>query len=295
MPIWMAFLTLTFIWGSTPLAIQWSQQGTGHSFAVTARIAIGVMLFVLLIPVLKRRPVTFRQLNVISVIAGLNLFGSMILLYWGARFLPSGWISVLFGLGPMLTGLMAAFWLREPFTRDHLLGSLLGFAGLLVIFAHADTAGEQTPLGVGLVILSVCVASAGNVAIKRWSRDISPLWVAAGSLWVAFPLFLVVFLTSGDPWPGTVTLRSGLAIVYLGVVANGVGFVCFYYLLSRVSAANAFLVTLTAPAVALWLGAVFNQEVIQEGLLLGTILILVGLALFQWGIPWKIRSRRESV
>ncbi|MBF0271757.1 MAG: EamA family transporter [Magnetococcales bacterium] len=297
MPIWMAFLTLTFIWGSTPLAIQWSQAGMSYSFAVMARIGIGVVLFLLLIPWLKRHPApSLGQLLVVSLIAGLNLFGSMLCVYWGARYIPSGWISVLFGLGPILTGWMAAAWLKEPFSRQKWIGSLMGLFGLVVIFAHSGIAGENTPIGIAAVILSVVIYAAGNVGIKQWNRDIAPMWVAAGSLWVAFPLFLIVFLLSGEPWPTeALYTRSGLAIVYLGLVGNGLGFVCFYYLLSRVSAANASLVTLSSPAVALWLGVAFNREQIHGGLLLGTILILAGLALFQWGLPGKRLQNAESL
>ncbi|MEO5346481.1 MAG: DMT family transporter [Magnetococcus sp. YQC-9] len=285
MPIWLVFLTLTFIWGSTPMAVQWSQDGVGFSLAVTARIGIGVVLFMLLIPWLKRREAPWRQLIIVSTIAGLNLFGSMLCIYWSARFLPSGWISVLFGLGPILTGVIAASWLKEPFTRQQWFGSLLGFLGLLIIFVQGGAVGEQTLIGIAVILLSVLIYAAGNVGIKRWNHGISPLWVTAGSLWVAFPLFLVAFLLSGESWPEHFSVRAGSAILYLGFVGNGLGFVCFYYLLSRISAANAALVTLSAPAIALWLGVAFNHESVQGGLVAGTLLILSGLALYQWGWP----------
>ncbi|MBF0165840.1 MAG: DMT family transporter, partial [Magnetococcales bacterium] len=200
MPTWLVFLMVTLIWGSTPMAIQWSQDGIGYALAVTARIAIGALLFLPLLPWLKRHPAPPAQLLNVSLIAGLNLFASMICVYWGARFLPSGWISVLFGLGPILTGLLAAAWLKEPFTRHQWLGSLLGLLGLLTIFAQAHTGGEHTPIGIAVILLSVLIYSAGNVGIKRWNHGISPLWVTAGSLWVAFPLFLLFFILTDNNW-----------------------------------------------------------------------------------------------
>ncbi|NGZ07117.1 MAG: DMT family transporter [Magnetococcales bacterium] len=288
MPIWMAFVTLTCIWGSTPLAIQWSQIGLGYPFAVMARMAIGVVLFVLLLPWLVRQPfLSWRALVVVSVVAGLNLFASMWLLYLGAPDVPSGWISVLFGLGPMVTGIFGALWLDEPFPMDKWVGSVFGLIGLLVIFTHGSHAAAYTSSGIGWVLASVVVAAAGNIAIKRFSREISPMWVAAGSMWVAFPLFVIVFLWSRDPWPQEVTMRAGMAILYLGLVANGIGFICFYHLMGRVSVATAYLVTLTAPVVALWLGVLFNAETIQSGLLLGTGLILFGLLLFLGVMPLR--------
>ncbi|MBF0175588.1 MAG: DMT family transporter [Magnetococcales bacterium] len=283
MPIWVAFLLVTVIWGSTPLAVQWSQGGGGYLFAVTARIAIGAVLFLFLIPWLRRRPVGFRQLVIVSLIAGLNLFASMFCVYWGARFIPSGWISVLFGLGPVLTGVMAALWLREPFTSEKILGSLIGLGGLITIFGQGGALGEQTLVGIGALLLAVLIYSAGNIGIKRFGEGVSPLWVTAGSLWVALPLYALSLWLSGVSWPREIPIRAELAIFYLGLVANGVGFVCFYYLLSRVSAANAVLVTLSAPVLALWIGFAFNQESLRGGVVLGTSLILGGLSMFQWG------------
>ncbi|MEO5376840.1 MAG: DMT family transporter [Magnetococcus sp. DMHC-6] len=283
MPIWLAFVIVTCIWGSTPMAIQWSQEGGGYLFAVTARIAIGAVLFLMLIPWLKRHPAPARQIMAVSLAAGLSLFGTMFCVYWGAQYLPSGWISVLFGLGPILTGGMAAVWLNESFALEKFFGSILGMGGLVAIFGQGGALGAKTLFGVGVIFIAVLIYSAGNIGIKRWGEGVSPLWVTAGSLWVAFPLFLTVFFFEHTPWPTAISLRAINAILYLGFVANGIGFISFYYLLSRVKTANAVLVTLSAPMLALWLGVAFNKEEIHGGVILGSLLILGGLSLFQWG------------
>lgn len=272
------------------MAVQWSQAGIGFQLAVTLRIGIGVVIFLLMLPWLKRRPAPLRQGIVVALIAGISLFTSMFCVYWGARYVPSGLISVLFGLGPIMTGIMAAVWLQEPFTKEKMLGSLVGLGGLMVFFIQEAPAGTKTMQGIAAILLSVLLYAAGNIGIKRWNHNISPFWVTAGSLWVAFPLFLVSFILFEDPWSTPIPLKNLAAILYLGVVANVFGFVCFYTLLSRVSAANATLVTLSAPAVALWIGVAFNQEQVHGGLLLGTMLILGGLSLFQWGFSWPIRA-----
>ncbi|MBF0295988.1 MAG: DMT family transporter [Magnetococcales bacterium] len=283
MPIGLVFLILTFVWGSTPLAIQWSVAGSGYAFAVTARMAIGALGFLLLLPWLKKRPAPPREVAAVAAIAGISMFTSMYCVYWGVRFLPSGWVSVLFGLGPLLTGIIAALWLGEPFPAEKITGSLLGLGGLPLFFLPTAQGGENLPVGMAAILLAVLLYAAGNVAIKRRNRNVAPRWVAAGALWVAFPLFLIALLLSGEPWPTSIAPRAGLAILYLGVVANLIGFLLFYHLLSRVSAANATLVTLSAPVVALWLGLAFNQEEPHAGVLAGTLLVLGGLGLFQWG------------
>lgn len=293
MPIWLVFLLLTSIASLTPLAIQWSLAEVGYQFAVTARMAIGAMLFLLLIPWLKKHPAPPKQIWILSLIGGGSLFLTIFCIYWGARFVPSGFIAVLSGLSPILTGLLTAIWLKEPFTPSKLLGSLLGVGGLMLFFLHEKNLGDLAPIGIAAIMLAVIIEATGIVAIKHWNKNISSLWVTAGSIWVAFPLFLITLLLSDTPWPTEISLKSAATILYLGIVTTGVGFLCFYYLLSQVSAAHTTLVSLTAPALSLWIGATFNQEVIEGEFILGTLLILGGLSLFHWDVLWL--NRRTPV
>ena len=70
--------------------------------------------------------------------AGLGIFLAMTSVYWSSQFIPSGWISVLFGLAPIVTGLLATFLLAER--REHQSRTKgLAFeevAGVLEAFVH---------------------------------------------------------------------------------------------------------------------------------------------------------------
>ena len=113
MSIPAAYLGVILIWSTTPLGIQWSAQGASFSFAVMARMLIGLVICLLLVRVTRTAfpftPVA-RQLYAIS---GLSMFLAMLLTYWGALHIPSGLISVIFGLSPLVTGVFAALWLSE--------------------------------------------------------------------------------------------------------------------------------------------------------------------------------------
>ena len=67
--------------------------------------------------------------------AGVAIYGAMLAVYWGAQYIPSGLISVVFGLTPIVTALFAQWLLQEAaFTPWKILGALLGVAGLVSIF-----------------------------------------------------------------------------------------------------------------------------------------------------------------
>jgi drug/metabolite transporter (DMT)-like permease len=294
MPVWIAFLLVTCIWGSTPLAIQWSQTQLDYQLAVTLRMGIGAVIFLLLLPWLRRKPAPTKQIVRLALIGGVSMFLSMYCVYWGARFVPSGIISVLFGLGPMITGLLAVPWLQEPFPPHKLLGSLLGCAGLLVFFVGRQSWGEAFLTGILAIVVSVILYAMGNIAIKQHNQHVAPRWIAAGSLWVAFPLFASVWLLSSPQLPTHWDARALWAIGYLGIVANLIGFLSFYSLLQRSSAANATLVTLTAPAIALWMGTLLNGEALHRQLWMGTLLILGGLGLYHWGLPRRQQRPEQT-
>jgi hypothetical protein len=87
-----AYVGVILIWSTTPLAIQWSAQGASFSFAVMARMLIGLAIcLILLVATRTAFPFTAaaRQLYAIS---GLSLFMAMLLTYWGALHIPSGLI-----------------------------------------------------------------------------------------------------------------------------------------------------------------------------------------------------------
>lgn len=103
-----AYLGVVLIWSTTPLAIKWSSEGTGFLFGVASRMLLGMLICLALIVLLNRRMRWCHGARLTYLVAGIGLWGAMTSVYWSAQFIPSGLISVLFGLNPVVTGLMAA-------------------------------------------------------------------------------------------------------------------------------------------------------------------------------------------
>ena len=109
-----AYICLVLTWSTTPLAVQWSADGVGFSFAVLSRMLVSVALAVALLA-LWRKPLPFHpRARALYLVSGVSLFVAMSLVYWAAGEVRSGLISVIFGLSPLLTSLIAALWRAEP-------------------------------------------------------------------------------------------------------------------------------------------------------------------------------------
>ncbi|HKJ83326.1 MAG TPA: DMT family transporter [Mariprofundaceae bacterium] len=282
MSVSMAYFGVVLIWSTTPLAIFWSSHGAGAVFGVTSRILIGAALAMVATVLLGHGMVWHRRALAAYVASGLGIFLSMLATYWGAQYIPSGWISVLFGMAPLITALMARLWLEgEPLTLPRLFGMLMGLTGLAIIFGTSLTLQGGAVLGVAGVLFGVSAHSASAVWVKRIDAGVPALVITSGGLAVAAPLFLAAWWLTGGGWPAHLTARTLGAIGYLALFGSVFGFAMYYYVLRHVQATRVALITLITPMAALGLGHLLNGEPLTPQVITGSALILSGLALFE--------------
>jgi drug/metabolite transporter (DMT)-like permease len=285
MSLQAAIVSVILIWSTTPLAIKWSALGVGFSFAVFARMAIGTLLCIVLLALLRVRFPLHRKARLAYLAGGLSLFGAMSLTYWSAQFVTSGLISVLFGLSPLITSLGAALWLKEEALSAHkLVGMALGLAGLGLVFQGGLDLGPGAMLGIAALLSAVALQSSGLVWLKRIGDDTHPLAMTLGTLVVALPLFFATWWWTDGHLPAALPERALAATLYLGVFGSVLGFVLYYYMIKHMEAGHVALITLVTPVMALLLGHGLNNEAVPHQVWFGTAFILLGLGLHRWGL-----------
>lgn len=284
MSIPAACLGVILIWSTTPLAIKWSGEGPGFLFGVTGRMAIGAMLCLLLVMLLRVRFPWHRAAVHTYLAAAVGIYGAMTCVYWGAQHIPSGLISVLYGLAPITVGILAAGWLGEnSLTPAKIFGALTGIGGLTLIFASGGTPGSLASWGILAVLASVLLHSISAVWVKRLDTDLHALALATGGLLLALPCFLVTWWLLDGHWPAQIPGQALGSIIYLGVIGSGAGFILYYYILRRVEASRLALITLITPVIALVIGNLLNGETIGPRELIGVSMILAGLLFYEFG------------
>jgi drug/metabolite transporter (DMT)-like permease len=285
-----AFLGVVLIWSTTPLAIQWSSEGWGYLFGISGRMILGALVCAVLLQILKPGLPWHRKARCTYIAAGVAIYGAMLSVYWGAQFVPSGLIAVLFGLNPLFTSLIAAVFLSEKsFTPGKVMGMALGFGGLVSIFAADIMLVGDTWVGVMAIMFSVMLHSVSGVWVKRIGGDLPGLTVTSGGLFVVTPLFLLTWFIYDGHIPTEVTAQAGMAMIYLGIFGSALGFTLYFYLLRKLEANRVSLITLLTPVLALMLGQVLNGEVISAGVLFGSSLIMFGLVMHLWGDRFMLR------
>jgi drug/metabolite transporter (DMT)-like permease len=283
-PIPAAYIGVILIWSTTPLAIQWSSAGVGFLFGITSRMTIGMLVGLLIAALFNVRLPRHADACRTYLAAGLGLFFAMTAVYWSSQFIPSGWMSVIFGLAPIITGVMATFWLTEQaLTSARVTGIFLGLTGLAIMLLGSQQLGHEAKYGIAGMLFSVIAYSASAVAIKRIDAEVPALATTIGGLVVAVPLLLLLYLLTGEPLPTFIPPRAAISILYLGLVGSVLGFALYYYVLRHVDATRVALITLITPVAALMLGHYLNGEALQAEAIIGSATILSGLLLFEYG------------
>lgn len=280
-----AYLSIILIWSTTPLAIQWSSAGNSFLFPVMARMAIGLAICLVLLAAFRIRMPWHREARMTYLAAGLGIFGTMLCVYWGARYITSGLIALLFGLTPIFTSIAATFWLEERnFSTNKVIGTLLGLLGLAAIFGSGLSLGEHAIAGIGVVLVAVLLQSLSLVWVKRIGASIPAMAVTSGALLLVAPLFLLSWAIFDGTLPLLVTPRASWSIIYLGVFGSVLGFNLYFYVIKRMEAGQIALITLITPVSALLLGQFLNGEKVQSGVWLGAACVMLGLISHQWQV-----------
>ena len=283
MRIYLAYISVILLWATTPLAIKWSVEGPGFLFGVTSRMAIGLVCVLLMQGLSKQRLPWHRKALATYLAVAVQIYGSMLVVYWAAQFIPSGWISVVFGLMPLMTAILAAIWLRErSLTLGNLLAYILGLSGLWVIFGSALQLGHDAVLGIVGVLLSTFLQAVSAVWVKRIHAQIPALSQVTGGLLLSLPLYLITWAIFDGHWPTEISPTSLASIIYLGMIATTFGFMLYYYLLLYQGATKVALVTLVSPVMALLLGHAVNHEPLTMKVVTGTLLILGALLMHEF-------------
>jgi len=281
MPVPIAYLLVVLIWSTTPLTVKWSGEGVGFLFGVTGRMVLGTVLSLVALKLSGVSLPLHGRAHKTYIASSIGVFGAMLCVYWAAQFIPSGFISVIFAIAPIFTGLLAAWLLQERnFTLAKLFGFVLGFGGIALVFQSSLSIDGNAWKGIVGSLAAVMMFSISGVLVKKFGEDMHALATNSGGLIYGTLLFVLLWLFYDGHWPQAITVKTAGSILYLGIIGTVVGFTLYMYLLKQQSPSSLAMVTLVTPVTALYLGSWLNHEIVGPQIWYGTAMILAGLVLY---------------
>jgi len=262
------------------LAIVWSVSDLHPMLALVLRFFIALPLAIVVLFILKVRfPVD--KVSILSYIAGsLSLIGSQIFTYAATAYLSSGLIALMFGLAPIMAGLIGRFGFQQKLALLQWLGMAVSIIGLGLI-CLSDNQNHVQPLGIGLMIVSVFAYSLSIFLVKKINANIQAMAQATGSILVSTLIAILVV-----PWiwqyvPTQMpSAKSLLALFYTVIMASLIAMFCYFKLVQNLKPTTLSLTTVMTPLLAILIGAFLNDEQLSVQVFVGASIVLFGLLLY---------------
>lgn len=199
---------------------------------------------------------------------------------WGEQHIDSGLASILNGLTPLSTVLLAHFTIStERLSTKKVIGVVLGFSGLVVLSLPKLSNGfDAAFLGIVAVTFGAVSYAIGLIYSRKYLSQAPPMHAPAGQL-LASSIYLVplAFIVDTQTVFSEIGGPAWLSMFLLSFFGTAVAFVLYFQLIERTSASFVSLVTYIMPIFGIALGAIFLDEEITLTMVMGMLLILTGI------------------
>lgn len=204
----------------------------------------------------------------------------------GLHFLPSGLLSVLVYLQPILVGFLAWFWLGENLSAAKITGLVLGFLGVATVSIES-LSGETSLTGILIAIAASLFWAIGTVYIKRVQGQVDMLWLIA----IQFTIGGFVLLTAGstvEAWSSILwTWQYFVSMFYSAVFGVSLSWIMWLKLVHAGEVSRVSSYIFVVPLLSVVIGTFFLHEPFS-------VFLLVGLILIGTGIYLANRPQRQS-
>lgn len=264
LPTWFLFLAPVLIWASTWHVILYqlasrvpALTSVGWRFLLAALMLAGLARW-------QGRSLKLpRQAHAFALATGVIQYaGNYWAVYEAERHVPSGLVAVLFCLMVFMNALVAWLLWRQRVSRRFLAASSGAVLGVALIFwpeLASTGARPGAALGLGLSLFAVVAAVVGGFFTLVLTRRGLPLLpVLAWSMGYGAVFLLALSLGTGQGLAFDTAWTYVASLVYLAAFGSVIAFTLYYKLAERRGPAQAALIGVLVPVIALVISALFD-------------------------------------
>ena len=295
---YVLFAILGFFWGSSYLFIKIGvEDGLTPFTLIMLRLLIGFALLAVVVAAARESlPPMGRIYGHLFVMGAINIAIPFSLITWAEQTVDSSVAAILNAAVPLFVMLIAAVFLRdERLTPNRIVGLAVGFVGVAILvgfnpadLANGDMAGEIALIG------STISYAIGAVYSRRNIHGLRPMIPALFQVFFGLVITTVLAFVFENPLATTFTTESLFAVIWLGLLGSGLAYLVFFRLLGRWGATRTSMVAYLLPLYGIVLGAIVLNEPVDGRLVLGTALIIGGVALVNSNIGSRLLLRRRA-
>jgi drug/metabolite transporter (DMT)-like permease len=281
--LFIPFVLVTLIWGSTWIVIKDQLHVVPPSWSVTYRFAVAgiVMLGVALV---TRAPIRIGRDGMIfaALLGSAQFVFNFNFVYRAEHYITSGLVAVVFALLFVPNAIISRIVLGQRVSKRFIAGSAISIMGIALLFANearGDTASQMATItGIAFTLCGVLSASTANVMQATERARSLPMASMLGWSMIISAVFdgLFAWATAGPP---VIEYRLGylIGIAYLGVVASAIAFSLYFRTIRDIGPAKAAYSSVLIPVIAMTFSTIFEGFQWTALAVAGSVVALSGM------------------
>lgn len=269
-----------FLWGTTWLA---SKEGVRHMPALQMagiRQTIGGLLYVIFFLGKGRVWPRGKEWWPILVLSILNFALTNGLTTWGVQYISAGLGAIIAATFPLWIVIIKLFTSKTKPPGTALIGLLLGFTGVCIIFYDhlQDFFIADFRFGIILSLIGAWSWAFGTLYTKKQATAFNPYFSLGLQMVISGITTSIVAKSLGMtiPWQD-IPWQSWTAIAYLAIVGSVISFVAYLYALQNLPTEQVSIYAYINPVVAVLLGSLLFDEKLTIFIAIGGAVTLLGV------------------
>jgi drug/metabolite transporter (DMT)-like permease len=273
---------VSFFWGTTWIA---SRQGVKYMPALqlaAIRQFIGGLAYVFFFVAKGRAIPRGKEWRTVLMLSLLNFFLNNTLSTWGLKYISAGLGSIIGATFPLWLVLIVLIRSRTSISMKAMIGFLLGFAGICVIFYEhlPDFFRSSFRLGIFLSVAAAISWAFGSLYTQERSADFNPYFSLGLQMVISGVVLYSLSWSFGLNIPiSAIPSQSWYAILYLVIFSSILTFIAYVYALQHLPASRVAIYAYINPIVAVLVESILFGEKLSLYIGFGGLITLVGVYL----------------
>ncbi|MBP7173482.1 MAG: EamA family transporter [Cloacibacterium sp.] len=293
----LALVTVAIVWGTTYLGIKIAVESIPPWFVTGIRQSIAsVFLLLILLYRKELKWIGIKNLKTQIILSSLMIVIANGMTTIAEKQITSSLTSLLTATSPIIVFIASVVFKLQKFSIKSLVGVLLGFLGVIIIFRDGlqDLLKPDYRMGVLALFIGILGWASGTVYTKMITINSENILL---NLFYQFSFSAVVqlifaFLFSESYSVENWTPESFVAVVYLGIFGSVITYFAFLYALKKVSPTQISILNYVNTIIAIFLGWLILDEKITAKFIFAAVLIISGVFITNYK-KGMFRSQRK--
>lgn len=289
----LALALLCVLWGTTWVASKFGVQYMPPLQLSCIRQLIGGSLYLAYFSFKGRALPRGREWGPIIILSFLNIFLTNGLSTWGVKYISSGLAAIIAAMVPLWMVIFTVFTGKYQRNNLSLIGLILGFVGICIIFYEhlQDFFNPDFRFGIVLSLAASISWALGTLYTKEQAQAFNPYFSIGLQMIISGIALGGVAVATGNFIPvSSIPAASWLAIAYLAVFGSVMAFMMYLYALQHLPTEQASVYSYINPIVALLVGSFIFEEKLNAAILFGGLVALGGVYL----VNRSFRRKRDQ-